>query len=181
MADERAFNLYFANRGALPGEVLIEGDELLVLRGSTVYRAAGAPAFAYASMEANTDETTINTIDIWEEIAGTLIEGAKTDSFTFATNQYTYNGVNQAAPHVISAKMSILRIGNGDDNYDVGVFVNGVQIGMGMITSCGPGQAGFTLTEITHALQTGDIIDMRVRNVTSAVNCIVTNAQLVIG
>jgi hypothetical protein len=181
MADTRAFNLYFANRGALPGEVAIAGDELMVLRGGTVYRMSGAGTTAYSSMNANAVVTTINTIDVWEPIGGVLIQGTTSDTFTFAANQFTYIGVNQAIAQAIIAKMSVSKAGGGDNIYEVGVFVNGVQQGTGMSVGASTALVGFVDTLVLHALQTGDIIDMRVRNISGASDCTLLDAQLIIG
>ena len=115
MADTRAFNLYFANRGVLPGDVAIAGDQILILRGGTVYRLEAAGAFAYASMVGNAVETIITTIDVWVPIAGVLVEGASAIAFSFAANEWTYNGVSQAVPQILSAKMSVLKSGGGGD------------------------------------------------------------------
>ena len=181
MADTRAFNVYFANRTALPGEVAIAGDEYLVLRGGTVYRVEASALFAYASLSGGVQVTPTTTIDVWVPIVGTLIQGVTTSSFSYAANQFTYNGVSQAVPTRRSAKMSLLRDPNGDDAYEVGVFVNGLLIGTGMTTTAAHNVVGFTYTENPHTMQTGDIIDMRVRNTTGVSSCIITSAQLIIG
>jgi hypothetical protein len=181
MADTRAFDVYFGNRTALPGEIAIAGDELLVLRGGTVYRMAGAPLFAYASLDGGVDTTTIATIDVWVPIAGTLIQGVTTSSFSYAANQFTYNGVSQAVPTRLSAKLSMLRVGGGSDSYEVGVFANGILVGTGMTCSAQASIEGFTYTENPHIMETGDIIDMQVRSTTGTADCIITSAQLLIG
>jgi hypothetical protein len=182
MADTRAFNLYFANRGSLPGDVAITGDELLFLRSGTVYRGSGAAAGAYASMTDNAVETTINTIDVWVPFGGVLIEGATTPNFTFAANEFTYIGPSQASYAGLSGKMSVLRVGGGgNSNYQVGVFVNAVQVSDPMTVSSSSTFLGFVLTEVPHLLQTGDIIDIRIRNTTGAENALVTDAQLIVG
>jgi hypothetical protein len=181
MADERAFNVYFGNRTVLPGEIPIVDDEALILRGGTVYRMAAAGVFAYASMTGNSDVTDIVTQDVWVPIAGTLVEGDASANFSFATNQFTFNGVNQAAPQRLSAKMSISKAGGGDEIYEVGIFVNGTQVDTGMTVGAGTTLVGFVATDNTHTLQTGDIIDMRVRNTSGTSDCTVTHAQLVLG
>jgi hypothetical protein len=181
MADERAFNVYYANRTVLPGEVPIAGDEYLVLRGGTVYRMAAAGVFAYSAFAGGVDTTVTSTIDVWVPIEGTLVEGDASANFSFAANEFTFNGVNQAAPISVRASMSILRVGNGEDAYEIGVFINGTQADTGMTTSCSPTIAGYVGTINTHTLQTGDVIDMRVRNTTGTNSCIITNAQLIIG
>ncbi len=178
---ERPFNEYFSNRIVLPGEIPIGGDEFLVLRGGTAYRMAAAGVFAYAAMDGNALVTTIATQDIWVPIAGVLVETDVSANFSFAANQFTFNGVNQAAPAKLSGKMSTLRVGGGDGVYQVGVFVNGLLLDSGMRVGCTASLPGFAVTEDTHALQTGDIIDMRVRNTGDSNDCILVDAQLIIG
>jgi hypothetical protein len=181
MADTRAFNVYFANRTVLPGEVPIADDEALILRGSTVYRMEAASVFAYASMTGNSDVTDIVTEDVWVAIAGTLVEGDASANFTFSANQFTFNGVNQAAPQRLSAKVSLSKAGGGDEIYEVGIFVNDTQVDTGMTVGAGVTLVGFVATDNTHALQTGDIIDMRVRNISGTSDCTITHAQLILG
>jgi hypothetical protein len=182
MADERPFNEYFANRTVLPGDVLIANDELLVLRGSTVYRHPGSLLFAYGSMDSNIDVTTINVQGVFEPMAGTLIDSPSTTTeFTFLANQYTYVGPNQAGSQILSAKMSVLKVGGGEDSFEVGVFVNNLQVGTGMISTASSSLVGFMQTSSPHSLQTNDVIDMRIANVSSASNVTVVNAQLIIG
>jgi hypothetical protein len=182
MADERPFNEYFANRTVLPGGVLIAGDELMVLRGGTVYRHPGAALFAYGSMNANAVETVITTIDVWVPIGGTLIDSPLTSAaFSFAANEYTYVGPNQAGPQILSAKMSISKAGGGDNIYEVGIFVNGVLEGTGMSVGASTALVGFATTGNPYSLQTNDVIDMRVRNLSGNSSCTLFDAQLIIG
>ena len=181
MADERAFNLYFANRGLLPGEVPVDGDEQLILRGGTVYRASAAAAYAYASMNANAVSTPITTVNVWESFGGVLTEGLTAPNFNFAANQFTYIGVNHIAPADIRARMSIIAADAvAGLIYEVGIFVNGVQVGTGMTVNATSTEVGFVQTESPHALQTNDIIDMRVRNIKDDTDVTLLDAQLVI-
>ncbi len=182
MADERAFNVYFANRGKLPGEVTIEGDELLVLRGSTVYKVQSALDFAYAAMEDNVVETTINVQSVFEPIEGLLVAGIVTDGFTFAANQFTFVGTTQAIGSIFSAKMSLLKSGGGaNEIYRIAVFVNGSPIGTGMSCSSSNTLVGYAFTTVTHVLQQGDIIEMQIANITGTSDCTVSDAQLILG
>jgi hypothetical protein len=181
MADTRAFNVYFVNRTELPGEIPIEGDEYLTLRGGTVYRVSAHNDFAYASFSGGVGTTITDTIDVWEPIVGTLIQDQTSPSFSYAANQFTYNGINLAVPKPIIASMSLLRVTNGGDAYEVGVFANGVQVQTGMTVNAENNVVGFASTLNAYALQTGDIIDMRVRNTTGTSSCIITDAQLIIG
>ena len=181
MADERAFNVYFGNRGALPGEVPVDGDEQLILRGGTVYRASAAAAYANAGMNANAVETTITTVNVWESIGGVLVAGLTAPTFIFAANQFTYIGVNHIAPASIRASMSAIAADAvAGLTYEVGVFVNGIQVGLSMSVNATSTEVGFVLVEAAHPLQTNDIIDMRVRNIKDATNVTLIDAQLVI-
>jgi hypothetical protein len=181
MADTRAFNVYFANRTVLPGGVPIADDEALILRGSTVYRMEAAMVFAYASMNGNSDETEIVTQDVWVPIAGTLVEGDASENFSFAANQFTFNGVNQASPSFLTAQMSGVSASAPVSIYEVGLFVNDVQEGTGMRRGSTNNSPGFFSTTSPYALQTGDVIDMRVRNLSGTDDFTVIDAQLIIG
>ncbi|GAG49973.1 unnamed protein product, partial [marine sediment metagenome] len=84
-------------------------------------------------------------------------------------------------PADIRASMSVI----ADDavaglTYEVGIFVNGVQVGTGMTVNATSTEVGFALTESPHALQTNDIIDMRVRNIKDDTDVTLLDAQLVI-
>jgi hypothetical protein len=182
MADERAFNVYFANRGALPGEVPVDGDEQLILRGGTVYRAGAAAAYANAAMNANAVATTITTVNVWEVIGGVLVQGLTSPTFTFAANEFTYIGINHIAPASIRASMSIIAAAVvAGLAYEVGVFVNGIQVGPSMSVNATSTEVGFVLIEAAHALQTNDVIDMRVRNIKDDTDATLIDAQLIIG
>jgi hypothetical protein len=180
MADERAFNVYFANRTVLPGGVPIAGDEALILRGSTVYRMEAAMVFAYASMIGNSDETDIVTQGVWVPIAGTLLEGDASENFSFAANQFTFNGVNQAAPSFLTVQMSLVSASAPVSVYEVGVFVNGTQVGTGMTRGSTQASPGFFSTTSPYALQNGDVVDMRIRNTGGTDDLTVLDAQLFI-
>ena len=178
MADTRTFDEYFANRGSLPGEQAIEGDELLVLRGGTVYRAKQEATFAFASMNANAVITTINTVDVWEPIGGTLGNIAASTDFTFAANAYTYIGVNQLHFHRVNIAATIATAGNGLTDYEISVFVNGAIHGTGFSVSSQNDQRMFVTVEQPRTLLTNDVIDMRIRNLTDADNVTVIDAKL---
>jgi uncharacterized protein YuzB (UPF0349 family) len=180
MADTRAFNVYFANRTVLPGGVPIADDEALILRGGTVYRMEAANVFAYTSMIDNSDVTDIVTQDVWALIAGTLVEGDASENFSFAANQYTFNGVNQAAPSFLTAQMSLTSASAPVSIYEIGLFVNGTQEGTGMRRGSTQSSPGFFSTTSPHALQNGDVIDMRVRNLSGTDDLTVIDAQLFI-
>jgi hypothetical protein len=180
MVDTRPFETYFANRGALPGASPIAGDEALILRAGTVYRTGDTKLYAYASVNGNAVETTIATIDVWVPIAGTLVEGDAADDFTFAANQWTFIGSNQAVPSFLTAQISIISASAPISIYEVGLFVNGVQEGTGMRRGSTNSSPGFFSTTSPYALQNGDVVDMRVRNLSGTDNLTVIDAQLII-
>jgi hypothetical protein len=76
--------------------------------------------------------------------------------------------------------MSISKVGQGDEIFQVGVFVNGGLVLTGMSTGAATSLVGFVRTTVPHTLQTGDIIDMRVRNITGTDDCRLLEAQLII-
>ncbi|GAG54975.1 unnamed protein product, partial [marine sediment metagenome] len=104
----KTFEDYFASKGQLPGEELITGDEALVLRSSTVFRGAPDINNALSNMQGNALVTTINTVNVWEQINGVMADAGSTATFTFAANQYTYIGVNQIGADTIRASVSLL-------------------------------------------------------------------------
>lgn len=177
----KTFEAYFASKGQLPGEELIAGDEILVLRGGTVFRGAVSINTALASMLDNAGVTTINTVDVWESINGTLTDDFSTATFTYAANQYTYIGANQLSPDIIRASFSISKAGNTFKTYEVGIFVNAVQVGTGMKCSSQSDEPAFAACIATHILQTGDVVDMRIRGRTDDTDVTVIDAQLGIG
>jgi hypothetical protein len=113
---------------------------------------------------------------VWEQISGVMADAGSTTTFTFAANQYTYIGVNQLGADTIRASVSLLSA--ADAQYQVGVFVNSVLVGLGMTTSATTLNAAFVSSAAPYALQAGDVIDLRVRNITDAVNVTVLDAQL---
>ena len=183
MASTRTFEEYFANRGSLPGEDPIEGDELLIMRSGTVFRGTPATALAYASMNANPVETVINTIDVWEPIGGSLDNLFASTNFTFdqPSNAYTYIGTSMQHAEPINVRASLSKAGGGDNIYEIGVFVNGSIQGTGMSVGASTALVGFVASAVPRVLLTGDVIDMRVRNLSGNSNVTVIDAQLTIG
>jgi hypothetical protein len=180
MADTRPFDTYFANRTELVGQQSSAGDEFLVLRGGTVFRGNQVfnKAFAYAADDS--DVTSFNTVDVWEPIANTLVQGVTTPTFTYANNQFTYIGPNQVVQNTIYAAMSCKTDGSPATNFDIGIFVNDLLVGNGMTSYVTTGLA-FVSTQVQRILVTGDVIDLRVRNRGGATpGLILQNIQLVI-
>ena len=180
MADTRTFEDYFASKGALPGEQVIQDDEILVLRAGTVFRAASFKDGAIATMAQNAVETVITTIDVWVPIAGTLTDLSSTDSFTFAANQYTFIGANRLHPTRLEATVSFTQTVNALKTYEIGLFVNGAIAGTSMGATSQNNSTANVYCIAPHTLQTGDIIDVRIRNITDIENVTATYAQLAI-
>ena len=117
---------------------------------------------------------------MWVPIAGTLADVDHTDSFTFAANQYTFIGANRLGNARLEASLSVSSTPQGIVQYEIGLFVNGSQVG----TSMGASSSGDRLSSpyciAPYTLQTGDVIDVRVRNITDIENLLVAYAQLAI-
>jgi hypothetical protein len=113
-------------------------------------------------------------------IGGTLIEGDAADDFTFATNQWTFIGSNQAVPSFLTAQMSSVSASAPISIQEIGLFVNGVQEGTGMRRGSTNSSPGWFATTSPYALQNGDVVDMRVRNLSGTTNLTVIDAQLII-
>ena len=173
---KKPFDTYFASKGQLPGDELIVDDEILVLRSGTIYRGAVDINFAFANLEGDATNTVISAVDVWSVIGGTLLEVSKTVTFTYAANAFTYIGPNQA--HVTPIRAAVSLLGAVAADYQVGVFVNAVLVGLGMTVHSTVTQVGHVTTSAPYALQTGDVIDIRVRNVTDATDVIVRDASL---
>ena len=133
----KTFAQYFTERSSLPNNDLQEGDQFLVERAGAVL--AYQPFFnrAYMSMEGNTTETVITAEDIWTPIAGIFVAGELTSNFTFASNQFTYVGPTQQIAMSMFGAVSCFKEGGGFDDYSIGIFENGVQVGTSMRAACG--------------------------------------------
>lgn len=177
----KAFETYFAERTALVGQPAPTGDELLVLRSGTVFRSAQVFNRAIATVADDATETPTTPIDTWVVIAGTLVQGVTTPTFTYAANQFTYIGPNQVVQTTMKAAISATKVLAGAEAYEVGIFVNGLLILNGMQVTVTTGETAYVSSEIQRLLVTGDIIEMKVRNRSGTDSLTVINAQLVIG
>ena len=180
MADTRTFEDYFANRGSLPGEDPIEGDEMLVLRSGTVFRGTPITTAVYAAMNANVVETVINTINVWEPIGGTMDNLFASNNLTYLDNAYTYIGVNLQHAEPLMARATLSKVGGGDNLYELGVFINDIIQGTGMSVGCSTAFRACVVCGVPRVLQTGDVFDMRVRNLSGTSNVTVVDAQLTV-
>jgi len=184
MTDKRGFDEYFANRAALTGAQPTAGDEILVLRSSTVFRGSLTYNKAYAILNNNVTETDITTVDVFEQIAGSWVEASATPAFSFALGRFTYAGVDQIEPAMLIGNVSVKRPDTGVVVCEVAVFVNDAQIGTAMqftVAYDGIDETVYNCSvSVMHQLVAGDIIDVRIRNRTNDTNLIVADAQLVI-
>lgn len=176
----KPFETYYDERTLLTGLQSPSGDFALTMRSGTVFKQNFVYNQAFAYAVDDTDVTSFNTIDVWESIANTLVQGVTTPTFTFATNQFTYIGPNQINANTFYAAMSCKTDGAPAANFDIGIFVNDLLIGCGMTNYVTTGLA-FVSTQVQRILVTGDVIDMRVRNRDGAApGLILQNIQMVI-
>ncbi len=106
--------------------------------------------------------------------------GFSSSQFSFAANQFTFNGINQGLPSNLIAAVSLLGAGT-TVTYEVAIFINGSVFGTGMTCNASSTDRAFVQSLIPRPLQTGDIIEMQVRNITDGTDVTVTDAQLTIG
>jgi hypothetical protein len=180
----RAFEDYYANRPALVGLQPSSGDELLVLRGGTVYRGQYVLNRAFAYLDNNAVATAISVTDTWYQLAPAFTQGFTTATFTYATNQFTYIGPDKAEADQLYASISFSNAGGAAAVYEVGLFVNGVLkgigVGAGLPDTAVATDQMFVAATVLHQFQTGDIVDLRVRNRTNVEDILVVDAQLLI-
>jgi hypothetical protein len=177
----KPFDEYFAAKTALVGQQGPTGDDFLVLRGGTVFKGNQVYNKAIAYAADDSDVTTINTVDVWEQVANTLVQGVTTPTFTYATNQFTYIGPNQIVQASLKASMSCKLDAAGDAAYDIGIFVNDLLILNAMTVNVADTGISYVATEVQRLLVTGDVIDFRVRSRVGDENIIIQNAQLIVG
>jgi hypothetical protein len=177
----KPFDEYFEDKTALVGQQGPDGDDLLVLRAGTVFKGNVVYNHAIATLADNTTETVIVTVDVWEKLGLTLVQGVTTPTFTFGVEDFTYIGPNQIVQTSLKAAVSLDKEAGADANYEVGIFVNDLLILNGMSTQVVAGQTAYVATEVQRLLVTGDVITMRVRSRSGDDNLIVANAQLVVG
>ena len=177
----KPFDQYFSDKTTLVGQQGPTGDDLLVLRGGTVFKGNQVFIKALAYAADDTDVTTITTADVWVPPANTLVQGVTTPTLTFATNQFTYIGPNQIVQTNLKASMSCKLAAAGDAAYDIGIFVNDLLIANAMTVNVADTGISYVAAEVQRLLVTGDVIDFRVRSRAGTIDLIVQNAQLIIG
>jgi hypothetical protein len=175
------FDIYFGNKTDLVGQQAPTGDDYLAMRGGSLFLSNLVWNKAIATASDDSDVTTINTVDVWEPIANTLVQGVTTPTLTFAANAFTYIGPNQVVQTSLKASMSCKLDAAGDAAYDIGIFVNDLLILNAMTVNVADTGISYVATEIQRLLVTGDVIDFRVRSRVGTEDIIVQNAQLIIG
>jgi hypothetical protein len=176
------FDTYFADRPELIGNQPLTGDATLVLRDSTVFRKINLDNRAFAVFSDDSDETQCIVIDTWVKMANVLSEQGHTTTFTYANNAFTYVGDNTNIVNTFMASMTCKKLlGAIPGNYDIGVFVNDLQVSSSMSVAVYQGQFSYVSCTVQRLLVTGDVIDMRVRARTYADEPLtISDGQLVI-
>jgi hypothetical protein len=159
----------------LPSEQTIASDQLIVIRGGIPYAYDPRTRFAYSDMSANAAVTTINTIDVWEPVAGTLIASGFEHGFTLAGNIWTVTAETSLDPIQVAAGMTAMKVGSGDDTYEFGMFVNGSQEGVGMSLNTHMTKLDNCFLTAPFILATGDTVEIKVRNLDDTANVVITD------
>lgn len=118
----------------------------------------------------NTDVTDIVTEDIWVDIAGTMVEGLKTDGFIIiGTNTIGWSGSTTA--FLLNMSIGSTDASSGfDPDYQLGYRINGTtQPANTVYTNQFTNPAVTSLTQII-TLEDGDIFAPQVRDTTVAID-----------
>jgi hypothetical protein len=159
----------------LPSEQTIPGDQMIVIRSGLPYAFDPRTRFAYASFIGNASMTTINTQNVWESIGGTLAASGGEEGLSFAANVFTVTAETSLVPVQIQAGVSFERDGNGDDNFQFGIFVNGSISGVPIAASGNMNKANSVYVTVPSILVNGDTIEIKVRNLDDDVDVLVTD------
>lgn len=131
-----------------------------------------APSFGGANMTENTTETTINTVDVFENISGTFIANATLKDVTVnaAGGILTYTGAPDCHFHVVS-NLSFTTASN-NKVIKVQWFKNGstgLPVHIERLVGTGS-DIGSSSVHADVMLSTGDTLEMKVTNATDATN-----------
>lgn len=181
----RPFEDYFGNRSELIGSQASNGDEVLVLRNGTVYRASSVFNKAFGAIKNNAAFMTIAATATWYPITG-ITDEMSTASFQFANDAYTYVGPTQIYPASITLNVTLVKefTGSGGEEYEIGIFVNdALYQNKQSVTvhedATQPSKSNVTCI-VGIILSQGDVIDARVLNRSGTDNVKVEDMQLVI-
>lgn len=182
MAERKFTEWVDADLPPLPGGQLIDTDKLIVIRGGAAFSVDPVERFAYGSFAGNALSTTINTVDVWESVNGTLVDDASTIGYSFAANVYTHDQVDMIRPVPAFVSASFMKdAGGGAHNFEIGIFVNGSLSGGGMIDNGSNSLFGNAAAMILITLNNGATVEPMIRNRSGSDNVIVTDLQLRIG
>jgi hypothetical protein len=159
----------------LPSNQTIAGDGLVVIRGGLPYEWDPVTRKAYAQMSGNAAVTTINTIGVWESIAGTLVASGSDQGFTLASNIWTVTAEDSLDPRQMEVGMGVMKVGSGDDTYEVGIFQNGTLEGVAIPVNAHMTKLGNLFVKAPLILDTGDVIEVKIRNLEDTANVVITS------
>ena len=174
----KAFETYFDTKPVLSGPQPTAGDDLLVLRGGTVYKSNTVDNKAFASLYDNVTSTTITAQGTWVQVTG-LTQGATTPTFTFANDAFTYVGPSQIVPANFFFNASLFYTVVDGAGLEIGVFNNGVLMTGGMrVDALDNVNKVCVACNVMANLTIGDVIDFRIRNRDNTGDVIVTDAHM---
>lgn len=133
---------------------------------------------ASASIQNNSTETVINTIDAVEIIAGTFTGAADKDFTVSATGRLTYTGTPDRHFHIVS-NFDVTTAANNQTVEFCWVKNGTTQLPVPITQRVGTGSDVRTLSvhsDVT--MSTGDYIELKAANKTSTANLTVSNAYL---
>jgi hypothetical protein len=165
----------------LPSNQLIPDDDMIVIRGGLPYAYDPITRAAYSEMGANASATTINTLGDWESIAGTLVASGLEEGFTLASNIWTVIAEDSIGPVQVEAGITAMKVGSGDDTYEVAIFKNGTIRGVGMSLNTHMTKLSNAFVKTPLFLDAGDTIEIKVRNLDDTANVTITDMFFGIG
>lgn len=133
--------------------------------------------FGRAHMSSNASETTINTIDTFEIIAGTFVNGSIEDmTFSATGGRLTYTGTPTRHFHIVS-NLDMTAASN-NQTISFAWFLNGTtELPVAINQRVGTGSDVRTLSVHSDSmLDTNDFVELKVTNRTSTANVTVSNA-----
>ena len=163
----------------LPSQQMLPGDEIVIIRGGVPFRYDPVTRFAEATMAGNALATTINVMDQWESIAGVLVDSGIDTGLSLAGNVYTVTAETSLFPIHIEAGVTIMKVGGGTAaNFEIGIFVNGIHVGVGQVGLASSAQWGNANVAKENLLATGDTVEIKIRNRTDADNVVVSEMRI---
>lgn len=140
-----------------------------------------APPFGRAYVSGNATATTINTIGIFEVLAGTFLNGMSSDvTFSAVGGRLTYDGASDRHFHVVSNFDMTAAANNQTVQFQW--FKNGsTALPVAINQRVGTGTDVRTMSVHTDVmLSTNDYVELKVANTTSTADVTVSNAYLFI-